>query len=570
MAIYHASVKAFSRGQGHSGTAAAAYRAGIAIADELTGTRHDYSRRKGVASVDMLAPVGAPDWARHPAACFNASEKAETRANARVGREVEVALPVELDSEQRHALAVDLGQMLVDRYQVGVLVAVHTPDKSGDERNHHAHLLMTPRQIGPDGLGNRACAEFDARGGAGPQAIRALREAVAERINDHLARAQVVDRVDHRSLIKQAEVAEAEGRIGFAAALAREPTQHEGKAATAMRRRGEVSDRAAINDDIQNANRIDLRAFLELMEKEGRLMEVPPRHSQEAARAERLAPPPDVTTVSRPTRPGKSVKAGDNARPKASGRSRAGPVKLTRLAGTGADVRSANERIAVIEGHLAAAMVAAEQWLAAIERTAQDSADLVARIIRACDPARAQAHARAPGFVSVAAQLANDTQQAARDDTRWNRRRDAYERAKHALDDAKRQQAKGDTTDPQPSLWAGPTSRREWAERRRKRAARVDKTRSLRNTARDGVGPEAQVKYTQLAQTSMARLEITLATMEARYPLDIDQADALPRGPALQPAPKPPRDQENETDQQRGRRGAALPPLVPPPHPRLR
>lgn len=573
MAIYHATVKAFSRGQGHSGTAAAAYRAGIAIADERTEVRHDYTRRRGVASVDMLAPAGAPEWARDPAACFNRSELGEVRANARVGREVEVALPAELDAEQRHALAVDLGQLLVDRYEVAVLVAVHKPDKGGDERNHHCHLLMTPRQIGPDGLGNRACAEFDAREGVGPNAVRALREAVAGRINEHLARAKVADRVDHRTLFKQAEAAETEGRIGFAAALTREPTSHEGKAATAMRRRGEPSDRTAANDAIEGANRIELQSFLRLLEKEGRLMETPPQHSQEAARAERAPTitPARATAASRPAhptnapRPTKLGNAGRNARPNVSGRSRAGPVRLARLAGTGADVQSANERIAVIEGHLAAAMAAAEQWLAAIERTAHDSADSVARIMRACDPARIQAHARVPSFVSVAAQLANDTRQAAQDDTRWSRRRDAYERAKHALDDAKREQATSDSADLQPSFWAGPISRREWAERRRKRAARVDKARSRRNTARDGVGPEAQVKYSQQAQASMERLEITLATMEARYPLSIDQAGALPRGPAQQPTPAPGRTSgmENENGQQGSRRGATLPPSRP-------
>src|SRR5690606_36257771 len=211
----------------------------------------------------------------------------------------------DLDEQQRHALALDLGQLLVDRYRVCVLVAVHEPDKGRDERNHHAHLLMTPRQIGPDGLGARACAEFDARGGAGPAAIRAVRETVAERINAHLARAQVADRVDHRSLADQAAAAEAEGRLGLAAALAREPTTHEGKAATRMRRRGEPSERAETNDQIKDANRIELRAFLALLEKEGRLMETPPRHNQKAAQAEHRAskaptpPPPRAATPAR-------------------------------------------------------------------------------------------------------------------------------------------------------------------------------------------------------------------------------------------------------------------------------
>ena len=49
MAIYHLTVKAYSRKDGHSSTAAAAYRAGVCIEDALTGETHDYTKRHGVA-----------------------------------------------------------------------------------------------------------------------------------------------------------------------------------------------------------------------------------------------------------------------------------------------------------------------------------------------------------------------------------------------------------------------------------------------------------------------------------------------------------------------------------------
>lgn len=569
MAIYHASVKAFSRGQGHSGTAAAAYRAGIAIADELTGTRHDYTRRKGVASVDMLAPEGAPAWARDPAECFNRSEQAETRANARVGRELEVALPCELDEQQRRALAQDLGQLLVDRYGVAVLVAVHEPDKGGDERNHHAHLLMTPRQIGPEGLGARACAEFDARGGAGPAAIKALREAVAERINAHLARAQLTDRVDHRSLPEQAKAAEAEGQLGFAAVLAREATQHEGKTATRMRRRGEHSERAAANDAVRAGNRIELTEYLRRLEKEGRLMETPPRHSQEAAQAERrkhtkipapTAAKPQTTTAAAPAARRLRVATGKAPPPT----QRAGPTKGPRLVVEGMKAEDAayfRQRQREAEERMRDAEHAAREWLAMIEKSGRDAANWVRQMIEACNPERAQVHARTPGFLTMAAELREDMRQAARDNTRWPRRLDAYERAKMKLDDAKREQAKENAADRDPGFWCKPATKREWAERRRRRQGKVDKARSRRNDARTAVAPEAQTKYTRQAQESMARLERTIATMQARYPLDADQAHTLPPRSSIGPTPDrklTPEQQRAHEEQERQRRAQAL------------
>ncbi|WP_457322407.1 MobA/MobL family protein, partial [Stenotrophomonas sp. P5_B8] len=60
MAIYHATMKSFSRGKGDSSVAAAAYRAGFDVLDVGTGLGHNYSRRHGVAFHQMLAPRGAP------------------------------------------------------------------------------------------------------------------------------------------------------------------------------------------------------------------------------------------------------------------------------------------------------------------------------------------------------------------------------------------------------------------------------------------------------------------------------------------------------------------------------
>ena len=58
VAIYHLSVKTISRSAGRSATAAAAYRSGVRIVDERTGEIHDYTRKGGIESTDLVLPEG--------------------------------------------------------------------------------------------------------------------------------------------------------------------------------------------------------------------------------------------------------------------------------------------------------------------------------------------------------------------------------------------------------------------------------------------------------------------------------------------------------------------------------
>ncbi len=57
MAIFHASVKTFSRGKGQSAVAAAAYRGGLLLSDFATEQQHDYRRRSGVVETFCLGKV---------------------------------------------------------------------------------------------------------------------------------------------------------------------------------------------------------------------------------------------------------------------------------------------------------------------------------------------------------------------------------------------------------------------------------------------------------------------------------------------------------------------------------
>lgn len=286
IAIYHASVKTVSRKQGHSSTAAAAYRAGLVIFDDMTGVQHDYTRRKGVAGNFFLAPAHAPAWASDPAKLWNAAEAAEKRKDSTVAREFEIALPHEFSDGQRHNLVADIAQQLVDRYGFALQASTHAPHGIGaSDKNYHVHILATTRRMGPEGLTEKT-RELDGHL-HGKLEVEWFRQMVAERTNHHLTLAGAEDRVDHRTLKAQAQEASEEGDYTRAILLTRTPTKHLGKAVTARTRRGEVSDRARMHQDIKRGNRILLSEYLERAEHEGRLLTEPASHSHPAALGER-------------------------------------------------------------------------------------------------------------------------------------------------------------------------------------------------------------------------------------------------------------------------------------------
>lgn len=226
VAIFHLSVKPISRSAGRSATAAAAYRAGEKIIDERTGEIHDYTRKGGVESADIVLPDGALEWATDRAKLWNAAELAEKRKDACVAREFEVALPAELSPAERRNLALNFAKDMANREGCAVDVAIHAPGKEGDNRNHHAHILRTTRKVEADGLG--AKLDTEQAGRKRKDDLEQVRERWADLSNKALERAGHSARIDHRSLKKQG--------------IDREPTVHLGPAASGYERRtGEPS-----------------------------------------------------------------------------------------------------------------------------------------------------------------------------------------------------------------------------------------------------------------------------------------------------------------------------------------
>jgi hypothetical protein len=210
MAIYHLSTKPISRSSGRSAVASIAYRAGIAITDERLGKTYDYTKRHGVLWTGLATPN---DVKIDRKALWNLAEKSENRSNSRTAREIVINIPHELmqgDQGTGKMLAYEFASQLSEKYQVAVDVAVHAPDKQGDNRNFHAHLLLTTRKIEQDRHGKIKLTDKSQLEMSNTQLkqagllsnqdeLKEIRKAWADLTNEYLAEHGIDERIDHRS-----------------------------------------------------------------------------------------------------------------------------------------------------------------------------------------------------------------------------------------------------------------------------------------------------------------------------------------------------------------------------------
>lgn len=223
MAQFHMSVQAISRSKGRSATAAAAYRAAARIVDQRTGEIHDFRRKRGVLAASLVLPGGA---APNRSEFWSAVELHHKRKDATVAREFTLALPHEMSATERQRLAFDYGRELADRYGVAVDVALHEPDKRGDDRNYHAHVLMSACHVAPDGTLGRKAMELDPNDCAHRKMenfAERERPRWADLHNERMAENGFSERVDHRSFEMQG--------------IDRTPSTHRGPTATAYERK---------------------------------------------------------------------------------------------------------------------------------------------------------------------------------------------------------------------------------------------------------------------------------------------------------------------------------------------
>jgi ATP-dependent exoDNAse (exonuclease V) alpha subunit len=220
------------RSAGRSATGAAAYRAGERIIDERTGQVYDYTRRRGDIDTEILAPAGAPAWVQDRSALWNQVEKAEKRGDAQVAREIVVALPLELDrAAQGELVRAYVQEQFVSRGMVAD-VAIHR-----NPGNPHAHIMLTMREMRPEGLSTKKNREWNK-----PELLLEWREQWAVQANRALGRAGQKERIDHRSLAEQG--------------VERLPQVHLGPHTAALERRGIATEKGEHNRTVAEHNAV--------------------------------------------------------------------------------------------------------------------------------------------------------------------------------------------------------------------------------------------------------------------------------------------------------------------------
>ena len=271
MATYRFEAKIIGRSSGQSATASAAYRAAERVDDERTGQAFDYTRKGGVLSTEIIAPANAPAWMRDRAQLWNAVEKAEKRKDAQLARDLVLSLPHELTHEQRRDLVREfVGREFVAKGMIAD-VAIHAPDRRGDGRNHHAHVMLTMRALTGEGFGLKV-REWNQT-----EQLEQWRESWAAAVNCHLELHGHEARVDHRALAAQG--------------VDREPEPKQGPMATKMERQGRRSnagdDRRAAKD--RNEQRAEIAAELA-----GITAQIIDLAAERSKRAEQEPPKPSV------------------------------------------------------------------------------------------------------------------------------------------------------------------------------------------------------------------------------------------------------------------------------------
>lgn len=175
--------------------------------DERTGTVHDYTRKSDIQHSEILAPEGAPDWSLDRPALWNAVEAAERRKDAQVAREVQIALPRELDAVAQVSLVREfVREEFVARGMVADFSLHDHIARDGGEQPH-AHVMLTMRSIDGDGFGLKV------RDWNSDELLVHWRERWAEVANEVLAEAGVDARIDHRTLAAQHAEAKAQAAV---------------------------------------------------------------------------------------------------------------------------------------------------------------------------------------------------------------------------------------------------------------------------------------------------------------------------------------------------------------------
>ena len=292
MAIYHLNVKTGTRIGGQSARA-----------------KSDYIGRDGKYKADgeeleYKESGNMPEWAEDDPRQYWAAADEHERANGRLYREVEFALPRELNERERHEVASSFAKNLTGEERLPYTLAVHRGGEDGG--NPHAHLMFSERTN--DGIERSAeqwfkryNAKEPEKGGARKSTstkprewLENTREQWADHANEALELAGRTERITEASYKTQYfEAAENGDEREMARLQNREPGVHIGPHNVARAERGEDLDRVAEAGDAADRNRVRwIDGALERVEKE--IREVAQRIAQRVQQTWNRGPDLDI------------------------------------------------------------------------------------------------------------------------------------------------------------------------------------------------------------------------------------------------------------------------------------
>ena len=266
MAIYHLNVKTGSRIGGQSARAKSDY----------IGREGKYE--KDGEELEYKESGNMPEWAEDDPRGYWAGADAHERANGRLYREVEFALPRELNAADRVELATRFAEHLTGEERLPYTLAVHRGGEDGG--NPHAHLMISERAN--DGIERsreqwfkRYNAKHPEKGGARKSTatkprdwLEQTREDWADQANEALERAGRPERINEASLQDQYFEAAEAGDERAMAHLNREPGVHIGPHNVARAERGEDLDRVTEAGDAEARRGVQwIEAALEFVDQ---------------------------------------------------------------------------------------------------------------------------------------------------------------------------------------------------------------------------------------------------------------------------------------------------------------
>ena len=236
MALYSCSISNIKRSDGRSSVAKAAYNSRTELLDARTNNQYNYSQKSDLGFSEIITPINAPVWAEDRQQLWSKNELANKRRDARVAKEILVALPRELDKLGQQKLVRSFVSNNLTTLGVVADVNAHELDRSDrPDWNPHVHILISTQHL-VDGEFGSKITELNKK-----DFVTRIREAWAEHTNIALTAAGSVVRVDHRSNKDRG--------------IERTPQIHLGNRVWAMKQKGIATDRGDRYAEIEERNR---------------------------------------------------------------------------------------------------------------------------------------------------------------------------------------------------------------------------------------------------------------------------------------------------------------------------